>query len=85
MQEILDIMEPVAVLDGQELPILDMSNLTHTCTCLPAWKHITTPRRSRGKPSNADANSCYSDILFPIQGMQYSQVGGTIIGYEYIW
>ena len=30
-----------------------------------------------------DANSCYSDILFPAQGMQYSQVCGKIIGYEY--
>ena len=58
---------------------LDMSDPTQTCP--PAWELITTPRRSCARPSAADRLSCYSAI-YPIQGIQYSQVCGRIIGYQ---
>ena len=50
-------------------------------TCPPAWELITTPRRSCGRPSDAERLSCYS-AMFPTQGIQYSQVCGRIIGYQ---
>ena len=52
-----------------------------TQTCLPAWELITTPR-SCARPSNAGSYSCYS-AMFPIQGIQYSQVCERIIGYQF--
>ena len=58
---------------------LNMSDLTQIC--LPAWELITTPRRSCARPSNATSRSCHS-AMFPIQGIQYSQVCGGIIGYQ---
>jgi hypothetical protein len=59
---------------------LNMSDPTQTCP--PAWELIATPRRSCARPSNADLSSCYS-ATFPIQGIQYSQVCGKIIGYQF--
>ena len=59
---------------------LNMSDPTQTCP--PAWELITTPRRSCARPSNAGGRSCYS-AMFPTQGIQYSQVCGRIIGYQY--
>ena len=59
---------------------LDMSDPTQTCP--PAWELITTPRRSCARPSNAGSRSCYS-AMFPTQGIQYSQVCGRIIGYQF--
>ena len=58
---------------------LNMSDPTQTCP--PAWELITTPRRSCARPSNAGWSSCYS-AMFPIQGIQYSQVCGRITGYQ---
>ena len=58
---------------------LNMSDPTQTCP--RAWELITTPKRSCARPSSASYNSCYSAI-FPIQGIQYSQVCGRIIGYQ---
>ena len=58
---------------------LNMSDPTQTCP--PAWELVTTPRRSCARPSNAGSYSCYS-AMFPIQGGQYSQVCGRIIGYQ---
>ena len=58
---------------------LDMSDPTQTCP--PAWELITTPRRSCARPSSAGWRNCYS-AMFPIQGIQYSQVCGRIIGYQ---
>jgi hypothetical protein len=59
---------------------LNMSDPTQTCP--PAWELITTPRRSCARPSIAGIYSCYSAI-FPIQDIQYSQVCGRIIGYQF--
>ena len=59
---------------------LNMSDPTQTCP--PAWELITTPRRSCARPSNAGRQTCYS-AMFPTQGIQYSQVCGRIIGYQY--
>ena len=64
---------------------LDMSDPTQTCP--PAWELITTPRRSCNsrscaRPSNAPGQSCYS-AMFSTQGIQYSQVCGRIIGYQF--
>ena len=59
---------------------LNMSDPTQTCP--PAWELITTPRRSCARPSSAGLRSCHSAI-FPIQGIQYSQVCGRIIGYQF--
>ena len=59
---------------------LNMSDPTQTCP--PAWELITTPRRSCARPSNAGSRTCYS-AMFPTQGIQYSQVCGRIIGYQY--
>ena len=59
---------------------LNMSDPTQTCP--PAWELITTPRRTCARPSNAGSYSCYS-AMFPTQGIQYSQVCGRIIGYQY--
>ena len=59
---------------------LNMSDPTQTCP--PAWELITTPRRSCARPSNASNWSCYS-AMFPAQGIQYSQICGRIIGYQY--
>ena len=53
-----------------------------TQTCPPAWELIATPRRSCARPSNAGSFSCYS-AMFPTQGIQYSQVCGRIIGYQF--
>jgi hypothetical protein len=59
---------------------LNMSDPIQTCP--PAWELITTPKRSCAGPSNASSYSCYSAI-FPTQGVQYSQVCGRIIGYQF--
>ena len=59
---------------------LNMSDPTQTCP--PAWELITAPRRSCARPSNAGSRSCYS-AMFPMQGIQYSQVCGRIIGYQF--
>ena len=59
---------------------LNMSDPTQTCP--PAWELITTPRRSCARPSIASYHSCYS-AMFPTQGIQYSQVCGRIIGYQF--
>ena len=59
---------------------LNMSDPTQTCP--PAWELITTPRRSCGRPSSAGRYTCYS-AMFPTQGIQYSQVCGRIIGYQF--
>ena len=59
---------------------LNMSDPTQTCP--PAWELITTPIRSCRRPSNANRRSCYS-AMFPTQGIQYSQVCGRIIGYQF--
>ena len=58
---------------------LNMSDPTQTCP--PAWELITTPKRSCGRPSNAERLSCFS-AMFPIQGIQHSQVCGRITGYQ---
>ena len=58
---------------------LNVSNPRQTCP--PAWELIKTPRRSCARPSNASFYSCYS-AMFPVQGIQYSQVCGRIIGYQ---
>ena len=59
---------------------LNMSDPTQTCP--PAWELITTPKRSCARPSNAGNLTCYS-AMFPSQGIQYSQVCGRIIGYQF--
>ena len=59
---------------------LNMSDTTQTCPS--AWELFTTPRRSCGRPSNAGRMTCYS-VTFPNQGIQYSQVCGRIIGYQF--
>ena len=59
---------------------LDMSDPTQTCPS--PWELITTPRRSCARPSNAGRQTCYSAV-FPTQGIQYSQVCGRIIGYQF--
>ena len=59
---------------------LDMSDPTQTCP--PAWELIVTPRRSCARPSDAGKHTCYS-AMFPTQGIQYSQVCGRIIGYQF--
>ena len=59
---------------------LNMSYPTQTCP--PAWELITTPRRSCARPSSAGDQTCYS-AMFPTQGIQYSQVCGRIIGYQF--
>ena len=59
---------------------LNMSDPTQTCP--PAWELIATPRRSCARPSNASFHSCYS-AMFPTQGIQYSQVCGRIVGYQF--
>ena len=58
---------------------LNMSDPTQTCP--PAWELITTPRRSCARPSNAGSRSCYS-VMYPVEGNQYSQVCGRIVGYQ---
>ena len=58
---------------------LNMSDPTQTCP--PAWELITTPKRSCGRPSNAERLSCFS-AMFPTQGIQHSQVCGRITGYQ---
>ena len=58
---------------------LNLSDPTQTCP--PAWELITTPRRSCARPSNAGSYSCYS-AMFPVEGIQYSEVCGRIIGYQ---
>ena len=57
---------------------LNMSDLTQTCP--PAWELITSPGRFCARPSSGIL-SCYS-AMFPVQGIQYSQVCGRIIGYQ---
>ena len=52
-----------------------------TQTCPPGWGLITTPRRSCARRSSAAIQLCYS-VMFPTQGIQYSQVCGRIIGYQ---
>ena len=72
----------MVVLDGEELPIsicLIQHRLAHKRL---AWELITTPRRSCARPSNATSHSCYS-AMFPTQGIQYSQVCGRVIGYQF--
>ena len=59
---------------------LNMSDPTQTCPS--AWELIATPRRSCRRSSNTNERSCYSAI-FPTQGIQYSQVCGRIIGYQF--
>ena len=59
---------------------LNMSDPTQTCP--PAWELITTPRRSCARPSSAGYNSCNYSVMFPTQGIPYSQVCGRIIGYQ---
>ena len=59
---------------------LDMTDPTQICP--PAWELITTPRRSCGRPSNAGRFSGYS-AMFPTQSIQYSQVCGRIIAYQF--
>ena len=59
---------------------LNMSDPTQTCP--PAWELITTPRRSCARPSSAAGRTCNS-AMFPTQGIQYSQVCGRIIGYQF--
>ena len=59
---------------------LNMSDPTQTCP--PAWELIATPRRSCARPSSAAGQICYSAML-PTQGIQYSQVCGRIIGYQF--
>ena len=59
---------------------LNMSDPTQTCP--PAWELITTPRRSCARPSSAASRTCNS-AMFPAQGIQYSQVCGRVIGYQF--
>ena len=59
---------------------LNMSNSTQTCP--PAWRLITTPKRSCARPSTAGLMTCYSAV-FPSEHFQYSQVCGRIIGYQF--
>ena len=59
---------------------LNMSDPRQTCP--PAWELIAIPRRSCARPSNASYQTCYS-AMFPTQGIQYSQVCGRIIGYQF--
>jgi hypothetical protein len=59
---------------------LNMSDPAQVCPS--AWELITTPRRSCGRPSSAGAQSCFSAV-FPAQNIQYNQVCGRIIGYQY--
>ena len=58
---------------------LNMSDPTQNCR--GTWGLITNPRRTCARPYNAGFLSCYS-AMFPIQGIQYSQVCGRIIGYQ---
>ena len=58
---------------------LNMSDQTQTCP--PAWELITSPRRTCARPSNASGRSCYS-AMFPVEGIQYSEVCGRIVGYQ---
>ena len=59
---------------------LNMSDPTQTCP--PAWELIDSPRRFCARPSSAGLRTCYS-AMFPTQGIQYSQVCGRIIGYQF--
>ena len=59
---------------------LNVSDPTQTCP--PAWELIATSRRSCSRPSNAGILLFYS-AMFPTQGIQYSQVCGRIIGYQF--
>ena len=65
--------------EWRRVAYLNMSDPTQTCP--PAWELITTPRRSCARPSNAGSWSCYS-AMFPVEGIQYSEVCGRIIGYQ---
>ena len=58
---------------------LNMSDQTQTCP--PAWELITTPKRTCARPYNATWKPCYS-AMFPVEGIQYSQVCGRIVGYQ---
>ena len=52
-----------------------------TQTCPPTWELITSPTRSCARPSNAGSRSCYSS-MFPVEGIQYSEVCERVIGYQ---
>ena len=57
---------------------LNMSDTTQT-SCPGDWELITTPKRSCGRPANADRRTCYSALF---QSLSYSQVCGRIVGYQ---
>ena len=62
---------------------LNMSDPTQTCP--PAWElfnAVATPKRSCGRPYIYDRNKCNS-ATFPTRGVQYSQVCGRIIAYQF--
>ena len=50
-------------------------------SCPSAWELTASPR-SCGRPSSAGSQSCFSAV-FPAQNIQYDQVCGRIIGYQY--
>ena len=59
---------------------LNMSVLYPLPYCPSGWQLRYYPR-SCARPLNADWNTCYP-VTFPVQGIQYSQVCGRIIGYQ---
>ena len=58
---------------------VNMSDTTQT-SCPGDWELITTPKRSCGRPANADRRTCYSALF---QSLSYSQVCGRIVGYQF--
>ena len=58
---------------------LNMSDTTQT-SCPGDWELITTPKRSCGRPANADRRTCHSAFF---QSLSYSQVCGRIVGYQF--
>ena len=49
--------------------------------CPSAWREITYPIRTCGR--GTDIRGCDSVILFSTNGMQYSNVVGRVVGYQY--
>ena len=58
---------------------IDMNDTSSICpSCL---RTFISPGRLCAK--NFDGEGC-SSVMFPVQGIDYSQVCGKIIGYQYI-
>ena len=69
------------ILDGSWTRVanLDMSNTSQLCPTV--WKPVNTTVRACGRQESSSA-SCNS-VIFSTNGMEYSQVCGRIIGYQY--